>query len=332
MGYDVYFYCGAITYSGYWELTDQIKKRKKESPLNKGVILCISTRGGNPDAAYRIGRALQHNYEDVSILIAGFCKSAGTLLTIAANNLIFGDTGELGPLDIQIKKNDELDEANSGLDIMTALECLQAASANYFAQAMRSIHYYTGINAKLSGDMAAKVIETLISPIAAQIDPIKFGEHQRILNIATRYGNNLNQKFGNLKENAINKIIAHYPSHGYVIDRKEARELFKRVVEPNAPEIVKLYDIFYSILRECNFEYPGILVQYSGELTENGDGQNGVKGESDNERGESDNERGHEGINAANGADEETDTRANKRNKRDSKQKNPIPDQDKQIN
>lgn len=325
MKYDVYFYCGAITYPGYWALTEEIKKRKEKSDLNKSVILCISTPGGDPDAAYRIGRALQHNYKDFSVLISDFCKSAGTLLTIAANKLIIADTGELGPLDIQIKKNDELDEANSGLDIMTAINSLQTVAASSFAQTMKSIHYDTGINAKLSGDMAAKIIEALISPITAHIDPIKFGEHQRILNIAQKYGNNLNEKFGNLRPDALNKIIANYPSHGYVIDRKEARELFHRVVEPKTPAIVELYEMFYGNLRKCNFNYPGILVQCFGELTENCDEQNGAKGESDNERG-------HEGINAANGADEETDARANKRNKGGSKQNDPIPDQAEQIN
>ena len=325
MGCDVYYYCGAINYPGYWLLTKEIKKRKEESDLNKSVILGITTLGGDPDAGYRIGRALQHNYEDFSVLISSFCKSAGTLLAIAANKLIIGDTGELGPLDIQIKKNDELDESNSGLDIMTALNSLQAVSADCFAETMKSIHDDTRINAKLSGDMAAKIIEAMISPITAQIDPIKFGEHQRILNIATRYGANLNQKFGNLKPGVLNKIIANYPSHGYVIDRKEARELFYRVVEPKTPAIVELYEMFYGNLRKCNFNYPGILVQCFGELTENCDEQNGAKGESDNERG-------HEGINAANGADEETDARANKRNKGGSKQNDPIPDQAEQIN
>ncbi|MBI0168621.1 MULTISPECIES: SDH family Clp fold serine proteinase [Bartonella] len=327
MGCDVYYYCGAINYPGYWLLTKEIKKRKEESDLNKSVILGITTLGGDPDAGYRIGRALQHNYEDFSVLISSFCKSAGTLLAIAANKLIIGDTGELGPLDIQIKKNDELDESNSGLDIMTALNSLQAVSADCFAETMKSIHDDTRINAKLSGDMAAKIIEAMISPITAQIDPIKFGEHQRILNIATRYGANLNQKFGNLKPGVLNKIIANYPSHGYVIDRKEARELFKRVVEPETREIVDLYDTFYSRFHKRDFSFQGIpQVEYFCELSENCDEQYGSKEE------ECDDERGHEGTAVANGADKKTDSRANKRNKKGSKQNDPIPDQAEQIN
>jgi len=324
---DVYFYGGAITYQGYWELTDEIKKRKEKSPLNKKVILCIDTLGGNPDAGYRIGRALQHNYEDVSVLVAGFCKSAGTLLAIAAKELIIGDTGELGPLDIQIKKNDELDESNSGLDMMTALESLQTVAAASFAQTMKSIHYDTGINARLSGDMASKLIEALLSPIVAQIDPIKFGEHQRVLNIAQKYGTNLNQRFRNLRPGVLDKIIANYPSHGYVIDRKEAKELFYRVVEPNEPKIINLDKVFYNNLRSWDFNYPVFQVQYSEELSENDGDQNGSKEEECD-----DEQRGYEGITVANGADEKIDTRADKRNKRDPKQKDSVPDQSKQIN
>lgn len=59
---------------------------------------------GDPNAGYRIGRALQHNYDDVTLLVVGPCKSAGTLIAIAANKLVIGDMGELGPLDIQLKK------------------------------------------------------------------------------------------------------------------------------------------------------------------------------------------------------------------------------------
>ena len=326
MEYDVYYYCGDINYQGYWLLTEAIEHRKKVSDLNKKVILCIATLGGDPDAGYRIGRALQHNYEDFSVLISSFCKIAGTLVAIAANELIIGDTGELGPLDIQIKKNDELDEANSGLDIMTALNSLQTVAANYFAQTMKSIHDDTRINAKLSGDMSAKIIEALISPITAQIDPMRFGEHQRVLNIATRYGLNLNQKYVNLKPNALNKIIANYPSHGYVIDRREARELFSRVVKPEAPGIVKLYETFYRGLHKGRFNFQGMpQVQYYSQLVENCDEQYGSKEESDDERS-------HEGTAFANGADEKTDTRANKRNKRGSKQNDPISNEAEQIN
>lgn len=112
-----------------------------------------------------------------------------------------------------------------------------------------------------------------------------------------------------------------------MIDRKEARELFKRVVEPETREIVDLYDTFYSRFHKRDFSFQGIpQVEYFCELSENCDEQYGSKEE------ECDDERGHEGTAVANGADKKTDSRANKRNKKGSKQNDPIPDQAEQIN
>lgn len=102
--HDVYIYTGDIHRDGYQDLTNAIKIRKAKHGLRKDVIFCLATYGGDPNAGYRIGRALQHNYDDVTLLVVGPCKSAGTLIAIAANKLVIGDMGELGPLDIQLKK------------------------------------------------------------------------------------------------------------------------------------------------------------------------------------------------------------------------------------
>lgn len=102
--HDVYVYTGDIHRDGYLDLTNEIKKRKSQYGLKKNVIFCVATYGGDPNAGYRIGRALQHHYEMVTLLVVGPCKSAGTLIAIAANKLVIGDMGELGPLDIQLKK------------------------------------------------------------------------------------------------------------------------------------------------------------------------------------------------------------------------------------
>jgi ClpP class serine protease len=40
--------------------------------------------------------------------VSGYCKSAGTLIALGANELAFGEHGELGPLDVQIAKRDEV--------------------------------------------------------------------------------------------------------------------------------------------------------------------------------------------------------------------------------
>src|ERR1051326_7906177 len=84
------------------------------APKHPNVFLILVTEGGDADAGYRMARALQERYKKVHVAISGYCKSAGTLVAVAANELIISDDGELGPLDVQLLKSDELWEQRSG--------------------------------------------------------------------------------------------------------------------------------------------------------------------------------------------------------------------------
>lgn len=127
--YDFYFYIGPISMDGYYRLCSEIEKKQSKPK----VMLCLVTYGGDPDAGFRIGRALQHHYNgNVSIYIPNVCKSAGTLTIISAKQIIMNNQGELGPLDIQLRKDDELGVSNSGLDIFKTLDTLEERVNNEF--------------------------------------------------------------------------------------------------------------------------------------------------------------------------------------------------------
>ncbi|MCV0731567.1 hypothetical protein MLI38_025120 [Escherichia coli] len=132
---------------------------------------------------------------------------------------------------------------SSGLAIMTALDALKERSISAFNSHLVKIRYENQISTKMSADIATRLTEALIAPMAAQIDPIKLGEHQRAMSIAITYGQRLADKPSSLKEGALGKLIASYPSHGFVIDRKEAKELFKCVEHPEGITEI-LYNLF----------------------------------------------------------------------------------------
>jgi hypothetical protein len=67
-------------------------------------------------------------------------------------------------------------------------------------------------------------------PIYEQIDPVRLAEIERLLRIASEYGDRLDA--GNLKPGALAKLLAGYPSHGFVIDRAEAGTIFSNISEP----------------------------------------------------------------------------------------------------
>jgi membrane-bound ClpP family serine protease len=115
---------------------DFLRKRRRKK---KNLLLFLTTEGGQADTAYRIGRYLQESYSSITIAVSGWCKSAGTLICIAAHELIVFDTGELGPLDVQIAKADELGEQSSGLAAEAAFEKLQQEAFKMFKRQLTHI-------------------------------------------------------------------------------------------------------------------------------------------------------------------------------------------------
>lgn len=224
---DVITYAGAISMTGYEAICGQLKNKRGHKAL-----LVLATPGGDPHAGFRIARALQHAYGEFSLLVPRYCKSAGTLIAIGAKQLYLDDMSELGPLDIQVKKNDELVGRNSGLDIIAALDYLRDQSMSSFHKHCTDLVAGAGLSTKAASDIAAKLTIGMLEPISGQIDPMKLAEMQRAMDIAYQYGNRLNEASRNLRAQGLELLISGYPSHGFVIDRKEAKSIFIEVKRP----------------------------------------------------------------------------------------------------
>lgn len=219
------------------------RKRKR-----KNLILLLTTEGGDPDTTYRIARCLQNIYDRITIVVAGWCKSAGTLLCISANELIIADTGELGPLDIQIAKSDELGERSSGLAVGASFEKLQEESFQLFIRYLSDIKGKVGgrITFRTAADIAAQMVVGVTSEIFAKFDPLGIGEDHRANLVAEEYATRLNLRARNLKSgqaiDGLQMLLRGYPSHGFVIDREEAKLLFRNVNPPSG-QILELLDL-----------------------------------------------------------------------------------------
>ena len=204
--------------------------------LRPHVLFLLTTDGGSADAAYRIGRCLQQRYTKVSLFVDSFCKSAGTLIALGADEIVMADAAELGPLDVQLYKPDELSELTSGLTPIQALSTLQTETFKTFEQSFLKLRFRSGlqITTRTAADIAVRLTIGLFRGVYSQLDPMRLGEYQRAMLIAQHYGSRLARK--NLKDSALERLIADYPSHGFVIDRCEAETLFNRVREPTPQE------------------------------------------------------------------------------------------------
>ncbi len=227
---DIFMYAGPVAIKSEREFNQCLVANKKRD----NVLCFVTTYGGSADVAYQLVRSIRRNYAGgkFTLFVDSVCKSAGTLIALGADEIVMSDTAELGPLDIQLQKPGELGELVSGLTATQALSTLRDAAFDAFESQFLQLRYRSGgvISTRLAADLAVKIVVGLFKPIYAQFDPMRLGENTRANRIAHAYGQRI--RTTNVKEETLDGLINNYPSHGFVIDRDEAAELFNSVRPP----------------------------------------------------------------------------------------------------
>ena len=234
-GQDVYFYNADMARGIDLEFITNIHNHKQRDK----ALLLLTTRGGSPDAAYKIARYFQEKYSEFRVLVSGMCKSAGTLLAVGANEIIFTPYGELGPIDIQKRKVDSLVENQSGLVTDDSIDALMSKAIQQHTNAFFQILGSTqgAVSTDTAAHVANGLVTGLIGNVFEGIHPYDVGENARSMRIAVDYCKRLNIKSQNLKsDDEIARLAKTYPSHSFVIDYIEAQEMFKCVRPANELE------------------------------------------------------------------------------------------------
>lgn len=271
---DVLIYTGPVERPYDSELINLCNTFSRRTNLS--LFLC--TYGGDANAGYRIARCFQQKYSRFTIYICGPCKSAGTLLAIGANEIVISDNGEMGPLDVQLGKKDEIWETDSGLTILRSIETLEEKAFELFEDCFLKLKMRSGgrITLKTASEFANNLAIGVMSPIVAQIDPMHIGEVSRAMKIGYEYGARLSEVSKNCKEETLNRLTYTYPSHGFVIDRQEAELMFHSVREPNRTEI-ELIEAFENLVLDPSSES---MIGYVSSPKEELNNENGDKGRS----------------------------------------------------
>ncbi|WP_394822365.1 SDH family Clp fold serine proteinase [Pendulispora albinea] len=184
---DILVYAGKLSREHDDEVIDLVLQRRRR----ENVVFFVTTYGGDPDAAYRIARTLRRAYKRVIAVVAGFCKSAGTLLVLGADELVMFDHAELGPLDVQLWKEDSLGERSSGLTPTQAFLSLDAQVHQALQSTFLMLRLDLRLSTKTAGELATRTVAGLYGGIYAQFDPLRLGEIQRAQAVALHYGRRL---------------------------------------------------------------------------------------------------------------------------------------------
>jgi hypothetical protein len=236
---DILIYSGELTRPGDGNLALGHRGRSKRP----NCLLVLRSLGGSADAAYRLARALQRHYIRVLVYADDYCKGAGVLLALAADELVMSDFGELGPLDLVSQHAIVPGHNESGRALVQGIQALRAEAESSFEQnvvrfrSRRSV----AMSVRSAIEQASALSIGLMAPVFAQIDPLQVAEVDRAMKTATLYVHRLGAH--HLKEGGLERLLTGYPSHDFVIDREEATELLRTVRAPTTEEGVFLTHI-----------------------------------------------------------------------------------------
>jgi hypothetical protein len=220
---DIVIFSGEVTIAIDQKIIETIFQERRKN--NEKICLILCTPGGDIDSAYLTSRKLNRLYDNFVIIVNGYCKSAGTLLALGANELVVTHDSEFGPLDVQVFSPDEFMRRSSGLTITQAADWINNQVFEAFEHFFLRLRRRSGgnITTKTASEVASVIASELYSKIMDKLDPVSIGDLQRAIDIAVKYGARLD-----VPEEIIDHLVKGYPSHSFVIDFEEALELFPR--------------------------------------------------------------------------------------------------------
>ena len=176
----VIVYSGDIDSLGISGLLKAIQP-SKEQPIKDNILVLLTTFGGDPDCAYKIATLLQKISKKFYLCIPSRCKSAGTLIALGANEIFMNSASELGPLDIQLLRRDEIGQRRSGMVVRTALDGLSKETFNVYERVMEGIkENYGTISFEVASRTATTIATGVMEPVYSQINPEDLGNDLRI--------------------------------------------------------------------------------------------------------------------------------------------------------
>lgn len=174
----------------------------------ENLDIILHSAGGDIHEAYDMLKLCRsYTDEELSVIVPLKAMSAATLMALGADKVYLSKIGNLGPLDPQVRHPgwDEHIPVRAIRDIPDVLEKgLESSSGE--------------VNNNLKG-------ESIIKPIAEQVDPYILADHEETPEVAVRYGRKILSQRGISKQIAdrcLNTLI-EFPAHTYNIDLHEIK-------------------------------------------------------------------------------------------------------------
>jgi len=245
-----YVYFGAI--GG----VNLVKTRKylMQASEKPEIDIVLNSSGGSASDAYRLIRTFRNKYKTVNIIIPFWAKSAATLFAFGANRLVLHEFGELGPIDVQIKKDVETDtegEWSSALNVQASLLQIEARSREGMLEMFTKLRSddneeIVKIGRKQLAEMLLNYSAKFYEPLLQKVDTLELGTMARRLNEGKMYANRILRQYTNTGKEKVDSLVNFLtydcPNHGYVVDYFVLKLYLDYVIRTNESPFSEEYD------------------------------------------------------------------------------------------
>jgi hypothetical protein len=199
------------------------------------IDVWLDSPGGDAHAAYKLGLYLRSRFEVVNFVVIDYAKSAATLLALAGDRIYMAPAAELGPLDTQENREGEI-RMRSNLDTANTIDNLYWQLVMNSVLAGGEILKATGLTREQTIQHVLDFSAHFARPLLEQLDLAAVNAASTSLDVAIEYGARLlSYRHGrdgfNLAKARMAQLVRGYPTHGYVIDRDEARDQLRLPIE-----------------------------------------------------------------------------------------------------
>jgi hypothetical protein len=233
----LFFLCGH-SHSSHFdrELIDRIYKDPARPQTVVDLIdVVLECDGGDMEAAYQLIKLLRSNCKRLRIFVPRWAKSAATFFCLGADEIWMSQTAELGPLDAQLEDPRDPDRYISALEEFQSIDYLRTAAFEALDELVVLVRRRTRMRLRDVLAEASQFATQLMEPLYSQVDPFTFGTAHRALQMSMEYGRRLMPLYAygewskNQIEDFLTKLTWDYPSHSFVIDYDEAKDLGLKV-------------------------------------------------------------------------------------------------------
>lgn len=246
-GNPVVVYHGPIDRQAPELLYEQLRTLGRVARLD----LVLATGGGKVTVAHRLALLLREFTGHLTVLVAHRAWSAGTLLALAADELVLGPLAELSPLDAQLTAAGGSPPGGPAMISAADVRAFPTVAAEWFGVTE------PGDRLQVLALVAQRILPTTLAGfyradrLARQIAGELLAHHLPDADEAAR-------------EALVEHLVHGYHAHDYPITRAEAGRLGLRYTDASAAEEAALWELRRDCERRCDAAHADGCIGVSG--------------------------------------------------------------------